>query len=270
MEVLVHQQIMEMMMRRSDGEVFGNGKCSKRKKEGRSGRNGRCYERKKRERKHKKKEKMRKEKRAALKKKETEEAEKLVEVEKNQKRKEKRRKSFTRSVSQDVSAPEFRDLDDSFSSRHKILTNPLTSQKQSTSLLHRIVATLYKRFAMTGELEAIGWSFPHTPLQYDTNKESPTKSISEVSFIQQTLLIDFLQLIQEESRVEDEDLFEKDEESIEGDNSNVGAADLNDFDRFKTLDYLTFLKRLKLETNYYRFPTSKVRLGPFINYNNYI
>merc|ERR1712020_197569 len=33
MEIFVHQQIMEMMMRRSDDEVPGDGKCSKGKKE---------------------------------------------------------------------------------------------------------------------------------------------------------------------------------------------------------------------------------------------
>ena len=166
------------------------------------------------------------------------------------------------SMRQNVSAPEFRDLDDSFSSRQKILINPITSpQKQSTSLLHRIVATLYKRFAMTGELEAVGWTLPHTPLQYDTNKESPARSTSVVSFMKQTLLIDFLQLIQEESRIKNDDLFEKDEGSEEEEeNGNIGPAELNDFDRFKTLDYVTFLKRLKMETNYYRFPTSKVRI----------
>ena len=34
MEIFVHQQIMQMMMRRSDGEVPGDGKCSKCKKKG--------------------------------------------------------------------------------------------------------------------------------------------------------------------------------------------------------------------------------------------
>ena len=129
--------------------------------------------------------------------------------------------------------------------KQKILVSRSTIKKQSSSLLHRILSTLRKRFETTCELQSLGVTSHPTPLQYDTHEESPSQTSSQLAFVRQSL--DLRLLVDARNQCQEEDSDQKDNND-----------DIREFNTLRTLDSVSFLNRLKLETNSGRFLTSKV------------
>ena len=135
----------------------------------------------------------------------------------------------------------------------KLLVNRSTPKKQSSSLLHRILSTLHKRFETTCELQSVGVTSHPTPLQYDTHEESLSQTPSQLAFVRQSL--DLRLLVDARNQYQEED-------SDKEDNND----DIREFSTLRTLDSVSFLNRLKLETNSGRFPTSKVKQVSHFNF----
>ena len=135
---------------------------------------------------------------------------------------------------------------------HKPVLSTLsqTPQKQSTSLLFRILATINKRFSLTHELLAISHSPYVAESVYDTHGEKPIKASTKISNIPSSVDVDFVHL----TRKTDDD-----NDDYSNENSDVDEAEV--FPKQKTeyaSDSITCIKRLKMETCSTVTPNSKI------------
>ena len=125
-----------------------------------------------------------------------------------------------------------------------------TPQKQSTSLLFRIIATLNKRFAITNELLSVSHSPWVTQVVYDLHGEKPRKANTKISNIASSIEVDFVNLRRKCDNEDDSSGNDGDEFS-EPDITSSQSTDHG-------TDALTCIRRLKMETCSTLTPNSKI------------
>ena len=127
-----------------------------------------------------------------------------------------------------------------------------TPQKQSTSLLFRIIATLNTRFTSTNELLSISHSPYVKQITYDMHEEKPRKANTKISSIASSVEVDFVNL----SRKTDNEDYSN-EDDTDGDEFSEPDIVSNQTTDHAT-NALTCIRRLKMETCSTITPNSKV------------
>ena len=142
------------------------------------------------------------------------------------------------------------------------LVTVTTPQKQSSSLLYRILASLARRFALTQELLDLGPS--NTGLgpgtEYDRHGEKSSKRSRTVRTVAQNIEVDLVHLIRKPDDTESDDDMASTDYSDEGDGDDFKEAEAElrrGGGRFIS-DSITCVKRLKMETCSTVRPNSKI------------
>ena len=149
----------------------------------------------------------------------------------------------------ELSAP---DVDRQDENKPMLPTLSQTPQKQSTSLLFRIIATLHKRFTLTNELLSISHSPNVRQIVYDLHMEKSKKASTKISYIASSVEVDFVNLTR---KYDNEDDYNEDD--IDGDESSQPEVTSNLTSEHAT-DAITCIKRLKMETCSTISPNSKI------------
>ena len=127
-----------------------------------------------------------------------------------------------------------------------------TPQKQSTSLLFRILATLNTRFTSTNELLSISHSPYVKQIIYDMHEEKPRKANTKISSIPSSVEVDFVHLSRKTDTEDDSN--EDDTDGDEISEPDIVSKQTTDY----ATDALTCIRRLKMETCSTITPNSKV------------
>ena len=125
-----------------------------------------------------------------------------------------------------------------------------TPQKQSTSLLFRIIATLNKRFAITNELLSVSHSPWVRQIVYDLHGEKRKKATTKISNIASSVEVDFVNL----SRKSDNEDYSSENDGDEFSEPDLASSQTTDHGT----DALTCIRRLKMETCSTLTPNSKI------------
>ena len=129
-----------------------------------------------------------------------------------------------------------------------ILDKSDQSSKTSTSLLYRIIATLHKRFALTEENVCIS-NLNCKTAQFDKFQEIPINQDLEIRQVHQNVEIDFARYFKKES----------DGHGYFRTTTIMSAEDeLACQEGITSDDSATSIKRLKMETTFTAFPSSKI------------
>ena len=156
-----------------------------------------------------------------------------------------------------LSAPDVSDEDCSASAEKKIVLEVGNSpQKQSSSLLYRIIATLMKRFATTNELHAVDNINISNQSNYDNHCEVAAKYQRKIVTIRQNVEVDICNLAKNDDDQNDNDDADTDSSDIEDEIESVSK--LGKMDRKFFSDSIMCIRRLKNETCSSSAPSSKV------------
>jgi len=140
------------------------------------------------------------------------------------------------------------------------LVTATTPQKQSSSLLYRILATLARRFSLTQELLDLCPASSGPATEYDRHGEKSSKRSRTVKTVAQNIEVDLVHLIRKSEDTESDDDMASTDSSDEGDGDdfNVAEAELRRGGGRFISDSITCVKRLKMETCSTVRPNSKI------------